>query len=339
MRRAILSSQVVLGVAILGGLCPTLAVGANCPPKNLDQSSLLRGGLPVDREALSFSYRSKIYPFDVLSAFTRPASPDVTPNYCIRYEVLNKAQDAIEKFYWPLAGIQLDTLKAGERVSLAITKPPGRDPTIEESWIYAFLNVAVRTYAFQRRAEGNPPSLVRVAFGAPNNQKRPRAEAANRNMQFAALDGVEQRFELKEPIKFPEVSAAFSSEDALEISSTSEASWDGKSSRIGLSLGINSPKNSVLAPIAYALAKAGDAFDFLRLIREFSREQTPLPFDDDNKFNFARQISPEKFGGSTAMYVVEEPVYVVTSNGKKCFNSPIYSPIPIPTEFLECRLF
>jgi hypothetical protein len=328
MRNANRLHSVLSVVAIFWGFSPSLAVAANCPPKDLKPNSAA-----VNDEAISFSFRSRLYPASVLSAFTRPDS--AAANYCIRYEVVSRAQAAIEKFYWPLAGMQIDTISPGERFSLAITKPPGRDPTIDETWIYAFLNAQVRTYAFQRRAETPMPTPIRVALGASDN----RNEVTKLNMQLSATDAVEQRLELKEPTKFSEVSAEFSSGDVIQISSTSEAFWDGKSPQINLSLGIYSEKTSVLAPIAYALAKALSGPELLDLIREISSRQTPLPFDKDNKFRFSKRFSPENFSDTKALYVIEEPIYLITPNGKSCISSPIYSPVPIPGEFLQCRLF
>jgi hypothetical protein len=321
----------------LAGVFPSAAIsGGNCPPIKLDQKTFATA-LTVNEESVSFSYRSKLYPLDIFSAFTKGSS--AASNICIRYEAVSKAQDTIEKFYWPLAGIQMDMLSPNQRVSLANTKPPGRDPTIDETWIYAFLNAAVRTSAFQRRTEYQPPNIVRIALSQDGDRKQ-KAEATKSSMQLAALDTFEQRLQLKEPTKFFEVGSQFSSGEKDEISSTFEASWDGENTRIQMKLERSNEKTIVFAPITYALAKASNSSDFLALILDFTRKAQPLlPLGKENSFEFSRKLSPKDYAGSQALYVIEQPISLVTSNGKVCFSSPMYSPMPIPAEFLQCGLF
>ena len=88
------------------------------------------------------------------------------------------------------------------------------------------------------------------------------------------------------------------------------------------------------------MAKAGNAGDFLELVRDFTAKRSgDLPFDKDNSFEISRKLSPKDFGNTQALYVIEQPVYLVTSDGDVCFLSPMYSPIPVPAESLQCRLF
>jgi hypothetical protein len=336
MRKANLIYSALMSAVIFAGFYPSAAMGADCPPKKLDRKNFPTA-LVVDEEAISFSYRSKIYPVDIFSAFTKGSSAAF--NYCIRYEVVSKAQDAIEKFYWPLSSIQMDTVHPGDRVSLAVTKPPGRDPTIDETWIYAFLNSVVRTSAFQRRAESRRLDTIRVALNTNNNRKEANDRGTELYMQLSAIDTVEQRLELKEPTKFSEVYSQFSRGEADEISSTSEASWDGENSQIQIKLASSDEKTLVFAPITYAFAKASNASDFLGLIREFTFKRQPLPLDKDHNFEFSRKVSPANYAGSRALYVIEQPISLVTPSGGICFTSPMYSPIPVPAEFLQCRLF
>jgi hypothetical protein len=233
MRTARLIFSALTSSFIVSGICPDAAVGGTCPPMNLDR----RGSptLPFNEEVVSFSFRSKTYPVAVFSGFTRQdASRISNSNFCIRYEVENKShQDAIEKFYWPMAGIQLDTINPHQRPSLAITKPPGRDPTVEETWLYAFLNATARTFAFQSRAELEPPyRIIRAALRTDDKPQQSDAKNRGRYDQYSAIDAVQQQFFLKEPTTYAEVGAEFSNGDASQVSSTSLASWDGQKPQI-----------------------------------------------------------------------------------------------------------
>jgi hypothetical protein len=317
-------------VILLVGIAPSIAVGGTCPPMSIPSAT-------GNSETVSFSYRSKSYPVDVYSAFAVQVSTKVPPNYCVQYAATSMASDPIEKFYWPLASIQLDTLNPRQRVSLIVTQPPGRTPTIEETWIYAFLNAAARTSAFQKKAQGLPTPLPIQLASDRVSEASPRLEDLSPHL--IALRTDEQRFDLKEPTRFAEVSSQFSIGDAEEVSSTSEGSWDGKESKIHVTLEKGNETTQVFAPVVYALNKAGNAFDFIGLIRDFSDKPSPIYFDKKNSFEVVRALDPVRFAGTQALYVIEQPITVVTPNGKACFSSPIYSPVPVPAELLRCRLF
>lgn len=338
MGKTRLIRSTLAGGLVLSGVCLDVAIGGACPPINLDS----RGSptLRVNEEVVSFSFRSKTYPVSVLSAFTTQAASRVSnPNYCIRYEVENKShQDAIEKFYWPMAGLQVDTINPHQRISLAATKPPGREPSIEETWLYAFLNATARTYAFQSRAElSSGYKIIRAALQIEDSPKRSKEIRGGRE-EYAAIDAVQQQLVFKEPATYDEVGAEFTSGDSSEVSSKSLASWNGENSQITVLFTRTDEKTSVSAPVTYALSKAGDASDLLSLVREFVRKPVNLSFKD-NKFELSRRVFPAEFADSRALYVIEQPVTLATSNGFVCFLAPMYSPIPIPADLLKCRLF
>ena len=338
MRYKTLFSSPLIGAVMLLGSYPNGAIAESCP--SLKKASLRDP--TFNEEIVSFSYASKTYPVAIFSAFAKQNLPNVSnPNFCFRYEAENKAQDVIEKFYWPLAGFQMDTVMPHQRPSIQITKPPGRDPAIEETWIYAFLNAASRTYAFQRRAESRS-SMIQIALKANDNGKNsvleisPIDESTVRYTQLATIDGVEQQLELKEPTTFPEVSSQFSSGDADEVLSTSQASWSGENSEIQIKMGKSNEKTLLFAPVTYALYKASNISEFLGLIRDFTAKRAPLPFGKDNSFELRTKIWPASYDNSKILYVVEQPITLSTPNGNICFSSPVYSPIPIPAAFLQC---
>jgi hypothetical protein len=323
-----------LAAAILIGLTLDVTAGGTCPPMHIPSPT-------GNSETISFSYGSKSFPVDVYSAFAPQVTTKAPPNFCLQYAATNRASDSIEKFYWPLAGIQMDTLSPRQGVSLIVTQPPGREPTIEETWIYAFLNSTAKTSAFQRKAEGSLLSVpLQLAFATDSGRKRSSMLNSDLSALTIAFRTDEQRFTFKEPTSLADVSSQFSIGGAEEVSSSSEGSWDGKASKIQIRLERGSETTAVFAPVVYALIKAGSASDFLNLIRQFTDKPDPIYFDKkSNSFEFVRTLDPVRFNGAQALYVIEQPVTIITPTSKACFSSPIYSPIPVPAELLQCRLF
>jgi hypothetical protein len=331
--RTILSNSVLVGAIVLCLSCPSLARGLSCPgPSPSLERQVSTPAMTIDAESLVFSYKSKSYPVDIYSAFLpQSARPS---NFCIRYEAINRASTRIEKFNWPLAGIQTDSFEPQQLISIVVTRPPGREPTPAETWLYAFLNASAKSFAFQTRAENHP--YLRVAMNQLGSRDSSSRKSSDVMVQFAAADPIEQTLSLDKPNKFSEVGSQFSV-GAEEFSAASQASWNGKTSNIEIILDRGSENTTVFAPITYALYKSGNASSFLGLIREF--KNAPIPFaDKSNTFAVSSNISPENFGAG-ALYVIEQPITLVSSQGRTCFSSPVYSPIPVPADLLRCDLF
>ncbi|HWN52572.1 MAG TPA: hypothetical protein VNO18_22590 [Xanthobacteraceae bacterium] len=335
---------ILLGIVLIFGSTYSGVAGVICPrpaPQLSNQHS--NNGIFVDAETVTFFYKSQPYPVDIYSAYA-PQSSAPDSNYCIRYEAINRSQNTIDKFYWPLSGIQMDFFYSAGNVSIVTTKPPGRAPSLDETWIYSFLNEIARTIAYQKRADIRQrlggERLVRSELWGPHfsfYSNHLSFESNRPPVQLAALEPIEQRFPLKEPMKFPEVGADFSNNDG-SLTAISRATWDGSSSQIEILLDRGSGKAFVIAPVIYALSKARNAFEVLELVKAFDGKGLPFAENTD-VFRVTSRFFPKDFVNTPWLYVIEQPVTLVISNRRVCFSTPVYSPMPIPEEFLRCKLF
>ncbi len=290
----------------------------------------LRTGAPnVDAETFAFSYNSTSYPVDIFSAFAASAHNSGS-SYCIRYEAENKGSNSIHKFFWPLAGFQVDTFEPKRRDSIVFSVPGSRAPTVEESWLYAFLSEGIKSYAYQKHSSILFESGIRFA----QRGDLPILASVS-GPRIAQVNVPLQRFEFKEPTELPEIGSQFSSGGAV-VSASSSAKWDGKAYLITLSVDRNDAKlvSSVQAPFAYALPKIKSVSNLLPLLRELQNAELPLPA---NSYGATAFLPTES--RPPTLYVVYQPVTFKRDDGRVCFLAAVYSPIPIPPETLSCRLF
>jgi hypothetical protein len=280
-------------------------------------------------QTVTFFYGSEFFPIDVYSAYA-PKNPNQSDSeYCIRYEATNKARNEIQKFYWPEPGVVVDSFQPKDFVSLVITRPAGKRPTKEESWIYAFLNEVRPVLLWQqKRAElDRKVSTERLAFlGGQQIALR-----AHRNppVQLAAFDGIQNKFELKDSRDFPVIGSEFLS-STIGLEAQSAARWFEGKLEISVSV-VGKPNEKLFAPVAYALSKAVDIPGFIAQVRELKARPLPML---DNTFKWTRTF--EKPLGS--LYVVEQPITLYGPNGRICFLAPVYIPIPIPDDLLRCDI-
>jgi hypothetical protein len=280
-------------------------------------------------EAGSFSFNSNSYPISIFSAFA-PQTSGAGGNFCVRYEVENSSTRIIEKFYWPLATLEMDRLDPGlsERQSIAFTIPPGPAPTVGVTWLYAFKTGLLKSAAYQRQTYAlNNYSALQVALDEP---------VANRPLFIPAQyisGGDGTRFTIKEPTKFPSVGAEFSGSGA-RFAAESSAKWDGKYYSISVTIerGKDSDDKGVSAPFATALARAQTPEEVLAFLstRGSVNELLKLPFDETKDF----------LGGEPnhSVYIIQQPITVQRANGRACFLAAAYSPVPIPPALLSCDL-
>src|SRR5258708_5513786 len=140
----------VSGLAIGLLLITAHASAATC---SNPRPGLAPGQPDVDAESIPFSNSSRSYALDIYSGFAAQySSPQA--NWCLRYEAEHSSQDAIERFDWPLAGMQMDVLEPGDRQSKASTAPPGKPPSLGDTKISAFKSALLRSRAYQ--ATSNP---------------------------------------------------------------------------------------------------------------------------------------------------------------------------------------
>lgn len=313
------------------------SAGVLCP---VPKPGLKMGDPNVDAETLSFSFQSESFPIDIYSGYAAQNSGN-NANFCIRYEVVNKGSHPVEKFYWPLAaGLQMDHLGPQERPSILVTTPPGRPPTIDETWLYAFLSGAKKSFAYQKHAFYQPHSTVMrfsdsLAPSLPNSPPiQLTSNALNQPIQLAQFSGASERLLVKEPTKFPIIGSQFTNSDT-EVTATSEAQWNGKSYLISVSISRSNEKNvfKIQAPFTLALLKQPRQDALLMLVKEMKSVSLPLK---DN--SFAQTVALPLETSPAALYVVKQPITFFGPNGRVCFLAAAYSPIPIPEGYADCGL-
>lgn len=298
---------------------------------------LRAGQTNVNSEAVIFNFRGRTYPVDVSSGYALQATSG-NENFCIRYEVSNNAEKQIDLLYWPLAGnLQIEKIPPHARPSIATTTPPGRAPIIGETWIYAFLSEAVRTFAYQQNKHSTrfAPSASGVGFAALPDTRRQVVPIAAKvhGPQIAQIDGY-RRYDLKEARVFPEVGSEFSDQE-VEVSAFSFASWDGKGYSIHTKIVRSSPVvKEVRAPFSFALWKERSPSAVLGRFIEFKTSKAPLPLSD-NAFNGDFETNQP----AGTLYVIEQPITFVGPYGQVCFSAAVYSPIPVPRDLLSCTIF
>lgn len=300
--------------------------GAGCSNPALGMKA---GQQNVDSETVSFSFRGDSFALDIYSGFA-PLTTNPTRVFCIRYEVVNRSEKAVQKLYWPLAsGLQIESLQPQARPSIAITTPPGAPPIIGSAWVYAFLSEASKTLAYQQNKQYLPLLLEQHPPVLEGNITRPAATLASYAPHMAQIEG----YELKEPRNFPDIGTEFTDHDT-EIGAASIAEWDGKHYTIRVRLERSNPfAKEVQAPFAFALFKAGSTSDLLNQIREFKKAGVPVPFRE-NVFQSIYRSTP----ASSSLYIVQQPITLIEPYGRVCFLAPAYSPIPIPENFMSCSV-
>jgi hypothetical protein len=291
----------------------------------------------VDGQATAFNYKSATFPLEIYSGFA-PQNAGNNSNYCIRYEAQNTGSHLIEKFFWPLATLQLDTLEPGKRESIVLTKPPGSSPIVGESWVYGFLSSAVRTYAYQKTSS-NQPIHGRQRFAqldSPTDNVVRTSITPDRRTLLATVEDLSGRHTFKDPETMPQIGAQYSGSGSDEVTAVSEAKWDGKRFAISFHVGRNNAESvkGLSAPFAYAMSKIDIASSLLTTFDLVKR--LPLPLTDNS---FESTLSLEPLTSPPTIYIVDQPITYTRGNGRVCFLAAAYSPIPIPSNILGCNLF
>jgi hypothetical protein len=335
-----------LSLGSIGWATVAFSAAAATSPCNTPPPALQRGQHGVDAEALSFSFRSQAYPVAIYSSFAPQVNSNPS-NFCIRYEAENTGTSPIEKFYWPLASeMEMDSFEPGphERQSIVVTRPPGRQPHIEESWVFAFLSGAVSSFAYQQQHvladpskipdtaaqnfSGRAPHGILLAAGGPLQV----AQEAITGPGYVLENG--NRYTFKEKAGLPDVGVTFNGSGAEVIASTN-ADWDGRTLFITTTIERNDSKfaSVVKAPVALALIKSSAASDILPNVNEIERESAELPLSG-NSFKATAKFGTE--GAPPRLYILNQPISFQRPNGRVCFLAPTYSPIPLPTRLLSC---
>lgn len=293
---------------------------------------LRHGQSNVEAHTTTFSYKSERFPIEVYSGYAIQNTHGGNI-VCVRYEVENKSGLSIKKFFWPTAGIEMDSL-GGDRESVVHSSPhSGNPPRKEESWLYAFLSSAVRINAYQRQASALSLSeRERFAISGQFNLRQ-LAALHTAPIQLAQVSENPTRRQFKAPEVLAEIGAQYSAAGA-EVSAISSAKWDGKNFTISVSIGRNNGTavRNLRAPFAVALQKADSAERLLELVREIGN--MPLPMFED-RFNVSTTLPPAV---ASTIYLIRQPIIFERSSGRACFLAVAYSPVPIPTQLLSCRL-
>ncbi len=291
--------------------------------------SNVRGELAV------FSFRGNTYPVEIYSGFA-PQLPNVaSSNYCIRYEVENKAKEPVEKFYWPMVGWSIERLEAYKsttgrgdrdavlsatgRQSVVRTSPPGTPPAIKETELFAFLSSAEKSFAFQKDALG---ALFRKKY----------ADASKPSMLAQVSP---PRLNVDQIKDFPWIGSEYSGSGA-EVTATSSGSSDGKMVQIEIGISRSDSKlvPKIVAPFAYAMAKAAGSENIVPATKEFAFAPIPL---ERNEYAVKREFPIR--ADRPFVFIVEQPIILDGPAGKVCFLAATYSPVEIPENFFSCKIF
>jgi hypothetical protein len=318
---AVFATWVILAFVGLLSTANASSFNSPCPdPK----PGLARGDPGVDAESGALYYRSQTYTMNIYSAFAQPA-PGPASNYCVRYEAENTSGNDISAFDWPLADLRMDTLPAGpsNRQGLVKTLPAGKLPILDDTWVYAFKSAAAKMMAYQKPADHS--SLY----------KRSAITSIRYNASNLIAYTPPQRVILKETGDLPPLSTAFYG-SGIDLSANSSASWD--SSKYFASMKVMVSKSSdvkrVKAPYMLALRESkGEPEILLGVLSEYFKGNGGYFSENDME---ALAFANKKPGDY--LYVVMQPVTFERANGRVCFLAAAYSPIPIPSELLACKL-
>lgn len=308
----------VVGMALLLltilGQRPAVAGPPVCPQP---PEKIQRGQPNANAEAVNFSYRSQSYPVELYSAYA--AQPKTIANYCLRYELENKAALPVQRLSWPLATMQLDALEPAARKSLIVTRGSDKLPWLDKTKIEAFLREEVSSRAFQVQTQKSREASVDTRL--------------MREMQVPGQQWYNQVVGLKDSNQLPALSAQFSDGDT-EINAVSVAKLDGSRISIQISISRSHDKSvtSISAPLALALSKG--FVNQATVAAEFASSRAlALPLQG-NSFEVA--FSFEK---GTPIFVVEQPIVLTSRTGRVCFLAATYSPAAIEPRAQSCNLF
>lgn len=204
-----------------------------------------------------------------------------------------------------------------------MTRKSDRQPTLDETKLYAFASEEAKTRAYQitqptKRSDAGRPSR------------------SDSGLDIARVDksnGVET-IELKEPREFSDIGAQYSAPD-FEVTAASTAKWDGKNYLISISITRSDAKyiQKIEAPIAYAIYKG-----FLSRRPDIIAAVFPAIDGLMTNNSFNAQFS-EELNGPGELYIVPQPVTFQTPRGRICFLADVYSPVVPPPSWSSCSLF
>jgi hypothetical protein len=318
---------------------PTFAETCVNPPKGLNSRQL-----NVVPDTIPFVHARQNYTIDIYSSYapqkptaSNPRTREEGTPWCLRYEVENTSSLPISLFSWHVAGAQLQKplLASKERQSWAITRD--KTPTVGESIIFAFKEVALRGRAYQSTSS-NDDSHTKYAMTthpaliSPLVYSRTDMPAA-RTINALYLE----RLLAKEPTKFPTVGGDFSG-SKVEVSVGSQAWFDGKTYTFSVILDVSSDTvKEVSAPFLAALAVSKTPEMLLNRLVETAIAEKPLQPFGQKQYLISTEISVEAMP-MRYLYVVDQPITISAFEGPVCFSVPSYSPVPIPSGMLRCKL-
>jgi hypothetical protein len=134
--------------------------------------------------------------------------------------------------------------------------------------------------------------------------------------------------------KYPLVGGQFNGSGA-ELTTGSDAVLNEKFYTINVTIGRNNAAlaSNIRAPFTAALRKAESASSLLLMVREM--RDTVLSIDT-NVLEVNKTIPMEPL--ITTLYLVQQPITFQRPDGRVCFTSPVWSPVPIPEKLLSCDL-
>lgn len=323
----------------------------------------LKPGPSVEYNFNEFYYYSNKYLLVNFSSFDEKSPRQRV--YCFKYELENRSEGGreIKKVFWPEAEIMADRLQVGPKFRLSIRHPwkSVDHPRVQNTKIFAFKNVTLPTRAWAPTAKNSNFILIgtvgRNLYSPWTYVSGVTSGTSNRPWQIDVI-----REAIKNPLQIASVTSGIrvliSSENQKllprgssfgsainQVSALTFANFaDGKvhiNSTIGLSKEI---PDSIIAPYLLALSKANKPEEipvFLEKMKGIPVEKT-LSFNDklqQYRAHFSFEVENQNNEiRENLLFVVKQPITILTSSGGVCFLTETYSPVPISMGFEGCSL-
>lgn len=333
---------------ILVIVSPRLA--APHPPActQIDENLLPQGGLNKSDPKVLFNIRTftvkpagKLVKFSTYSRWDK--NPENKPDYCLRYEIENIEKDSsILRLFWELAEISTPELKPGKRKSRAL---PPKDsiatPTDAPSEIQAFFRARAYPRVFQIVEDIQIGKLkTGIKFKSPELRPIP----VNLKAAYPAIHGqfTSQRLSAnalfsyvvpKSKQIYRKLGSSFTT-DGLTVAVWSEADFADRSFsiRIEVQTSKSSESYKIFAPHMFAMNERISGKGFLSAISKFAT----MDIVADKLMTAKVSSQPSKEWGS-GLFLVKQPITLVTEESIDCFLVDVYIPYPISVGLDYCK--
>jgi hypothetical protein len=338
----------VIAWAIGGGLATAQQVPRACtdigsPPVGLE---LGQPNAPpnVIGDGVQFVVRQRPYSVQTF-ADTAPSGRRVS-EWCFRYEAENTGLEDIRRFYWPLAGMNLDPLNPGRRTSRVQTRPILEAPIDIVSSVFAFENEKGQTRAYAERQ-------YREAANRAWAIDTPRMALIKPDVLLPGLSDFLKGAKLpsetffavylnenETAIEAPALHDRYTS-SGLDIDVSSSAVRAGKQVQIQTTIKISGEAAESLQYSMPAL-RTWEKFDSLTDLKAYTEfvalfgEFKMISEKNRVTWNFKKPVPVDSLVGG-AVYRMDHPVYASSNGRRECIIVASYAPAPLSFDLESCR--